>query len=124
MEACLLICSNNKPADRQGKILFINAVSEVKAQKTISILEEKHIQKIFSAYKKYKNIEGFAKIVDAKKILSSGNASLNISFYVSNGNGNSKKQTLPEIYSSWEKKSNRLRKSIKILLDDLHNEDK
>ena len=47
MEACLLITKINKPASRKGKILFINAVNEVKQEKNIGFLEEQHINKIF-----------------------------------------------------------------------------
>ena len=82
MEACLLICRMQKPANRRGKILFINAVDEVKRDKTISMLEEKHIDKIFKAYKDYKDIPGFAKVVKNEQILENG-ATLNISQYVS-----------------------------------------
>ena len=68
--------------DTKGKILFINAVDEVKREKTISTLEEQHIEKIFKAYKEYKNVEGFAKVVSNEDILNNG-ATLNISQYVS-----------------------------------------
>jgi len=124
MEACLLICRNNKPEEQKGKILFINAVNEVKTQKTISVLEEKHIQKIFSAYKNHQDVDGFAKVVDVAEILSNENVSLNISFYVSNVNGNSKKQSLQDIYSSWKNESNQLRISLNKLFEDLQNEDR
>ncbi|MBP5370804.1 MAG: SAM-dependent DNA methyltransferase [Bacteroidales bacterium] len=82
MEACLLICRMQKPANRRGKILFINAVDEVRRDKTISMLEEKHIDKIFKAYKEYKDVPGFAKVVSIEQILENG-ATLNISQYVS-----------------------------------------
>jgi type I restriction enzyme M protein len=38
MEACLLITKANKQKNRKGKILFINAVHEVKQVKTIGFL--------------------------------------------------------------------------------------
>ena len=107
MEACLLICRMHKPANRRGKILFINAVDEVKRDKTISTLEPQHIDKIFKAYKEYKDIAGFAKVVSNKQILENG-ATLNISQYVSRLEVKSDKptQSLPELLKEWE--SNRI----------------
>ncbi len=100
MEACLLICRTKKPAERKGKILFINAVDEVKKEKTISTLESDHIEKIFKAYKDYRNIEGFAKVVSNEDILNNG-ATLNISQYVSRleVKDNTQKQSFEEFYA-------------------------
>lgn len=102
MEACLLICRMQKPKERKGKILFINAVDEVRRNKTISMLEEKHIQKIFTAYKKYEDVEGFAKVVSNEDILAN-NATLNISQYVSKlaVQDNSPKRDLSEMMEDW-----------------------
>ena len=47
MEACLLITRTNKEEHKRGKILFINAVNEVKQEKTMGFLEERHIARIF-----------------------------------------------------------------------------
>ena len=109
MEACLLICRTRKPEQRRGKILFINAVDEVKRDKTISMLEERHIDKIFKAYKEYKDIPGFAKVVDNEKILENG-ATLNISQYVSRleVKDEKPKQSLEELLVEWEKNREKL----------------
>jgi type I restriction enzyme M protein len=119
MEACLLICSNNKPKERRGKILFINAVNEVKTQKTISILEEKHIQKIFTAYKKHSDVEGFAKVVEIKDILEN-NANLSIPLYVSRvQNGTGKEKSFSELWEAWSNSSRELRYSMNELFKTL-----
>lgn len=117
MEACLLICRMQKPAQRKGKILFINAVDEVRRDKTISMLEEKHIDKIFKAYKEYKDIPGFAKVVDNKDILENG-ATLNISQYVSRleVKDDAPKQTLEELIKMWKKNREELYDGIKNLI--------
>lgn len=93
-----------KPAQRKGKILFINAVDEVRRDKTISMLEEKHIDKIFKAYKEYKDILGFAKVVSNEQILENG-ATLNISQYVSRLEikDDAPRQTLEELIEDWGK---------------------
>jgi type I restriction enzyme M protein len=69
MEACLLITTTNKDPDKRGKILFINAVNEVKQEKTMSFLEEKHIVKIFSAYKKFESHENFAALETIENVI-------------------------------------------------------
>ena len=119
MEACLLICRMQKPAQRKGKILFINAVDEVKRDKTISTLEPQHIDKIFNAYKEYKDIEGFAKVVSNKQILENG-ATLNISQYVSRLEVKSDKpsQSLPELLDEWERNRIELYDRINEILDN------
>ena len=117
MEACLLICRMQKPTQRKGKILFINAVDEVRRDKTISMLEEKHIDKIFKAYKEYKDIPGFAKVVTNEKILENG-ATLNISQYVSRleVKDDAPKQTLEELIEMWKKNREELYDGIKNLI--------
>lgn len=117
MEACLLICRMQKPTQRKGKILFINAVDEVKRDKTISMLEEKHIDKIFKAYKDYNDIPGFAKVVSNEQILENG-ATLNISQYVSRleVKDDAPKQTLEELIEMWKKNREVLYDGIKNLI--------
>lgn len=117
MEACLLICRTRKPEQRRGKILFINAVDEVKRDKTISMLEERHIDKIFKAYKEYKGIPGFAKVVSNEQILENG-ATLNISQYVSRleVKDETPKQTLEELLNVWERNREKLYTEIKNLI--------
>lgn len=117
MEACLLICRTKKTAERKGKILFINAVNEVKKEKTISTLESHHIEKIFKAYKDYRNIEGFAKVVSNEDILNNG-ATLNISQYVSRleVKDNTQKQSFEEFYAEWERNRTELHNALIQLL--------
>lgn len=119
MEACLLICRMQKPAQRKGKILFINAVDEVRRDKTISMLEDKHIDKIFKAYKEYKDITGFAKVVSNEQILENG-STLNISQYVSRleVKDDVPTQTLEELLEEWEDNRNSIYEGINRILDD------
>lgn len=50
MEACILILKAKKPANRVGKILFINALDLVERKNAESKLTDEHIRKIASAY--------------------------------------------------------------------------
>ncbi|MBL7797198.1 MAG: N-6 DNA methylase, partial [Saprospiraceae bacterium] len=119
MESCLLICRTNKTPERKGQILFINAVEEVRTEKSMSYLDEAHIQRILSAYQKFEAIEGFARVVDVQEVLAR-NASLNIPQYVSNvKTQNSETPDLQELIQNWEKSSAELRNGIQTLLREL-----
>ena len=81
MESCLLVCRMKKPNERKGKIIFIDAKEELRVERTNAWLEPKHIKKISEAYWKYKDEEGFAKIMDNKDILEN-NGNLSMQLYV------------------------------------------
>ena len=119
MEACLLITSTNKSASRKGKILIVNAVKEVKQEKNIAFLEDKHIDKIFKTYLNFKEDEGFCKVVSNEEVL--GNrGSLNIAQYVSNVDGTIKKVSIDEALTIWEESSSQLKKSMNELFQVLN----
>src|SRR5690606_26755259 len=81
MEACLLITNTNKEEKRKGKVLIINAVKEVKQDKNIAFLEQKHIEKIYDNYKAFTDVDGFSKVISNNTILEN-KGSLNIAQYV------------------------------------------
>lgn len=81
MEACVLICNMNKPNERKNKILFINAVNEIRKEKNMSYLDEEHRKKIEDIYLSSEEIEKFSRMVDKKEI-EDKNYNLTISFYV------------------------------------------
>ena len=81
MEACIIICNNNKPSIKRDKVLFIDAKNEVTRKNAESYLEEAHIQKILNAYTDYRDIDGFAQVVRKEDILKN-NAELRIALYV------------------------------------------
>lgn len=82
MESCLLITNNNKCADRKGKILFIQAVDEVRKEKTISYLDPEHIQRIYEMYQSFRSEQEFSEIVENNKVLEDKDARLSIQLYV------------------------------------------
>lgn len=114
MEACLLICQWNKPAERKGKVLFVNAVREVTRQNASSFLSEEQVQKIYNAYEKFKNVSGFAKVVKNQEILAN-KSNLSISLYVSSENGNGEKK-LHEVVDSWMETSSEIKRNSSELL--------
>jgi type I restriction enzyme M protein len=77
MEACVVICRPRKPAGRQGRILFIDAVHEVAREKAHSFLKREHQERIVEAYQTFADASGFAKVMTNAKILDNdGNLSI------------------------------------------------
>lgn len=82
MESCLLVCRTKKPKERKGKIIFINAINELRIERTNAWLEPQHIKKISDAYWKFKDVDDFAKVMNNKELLSENDGSLKIALYV------------------------------------------
>jgi type I restriction enzyme M protein len=119
MEACLLITTTNKAKNKKGKVLIINAVKEVKQDKNIGFLEQKHMDRIHRAYAEFKDEDGFCKVIETAEILNN-KASLNVAQYVSNVGSNQEKRTLEEVMLAWEQSSVELKKSMNDLFQILN----
>jgi type I restriction enzyme M protein len=124
MEACVVICRMRKEKGRRGKILFINAVDEVTRERAQSFLKKEHINKILGAYRDYKDIEGFARVVAPEEIYSN-DYNLNIPLYVrrlkgadADGAGEGVKD-LGAVIAEWEESSVALRASMDEMLATL-----
>ncbi len=118
MEACLLITNTNKEEKRKGKVLIINAVKEVKQDKNIAFLEQKHIEKIYDNYKAFTEVDGFSKVINNNTILEN-KGSLNIAQYVSNVDGGLKQISIEEALSNWTNQSQKLNRSMNELFQIL-----
>ena len=81
MESCFLVCQMKKPKARKGKIIFINAVNELRIERTNAWLEPQHIQKINEAYRNFKDVDGFAKVMSNDDVLEN-NGNLSLQLYV------------------------------------------
>jgi len=69
MEACVVFCRTQKPVDRRGKILFIDAVNEVARERAQSFLKPQHQGRIVAAYRAFANEPGFANVVAVEEVL-------------------------------------------------------
>ncbi|PQJ18444.1 type I restriction-modification system subunit M [Nonlabens tegetincola] len=118
MEACLLITKTNKTKNKQGKVLIINALKEVKQEKNIAFLDQKHIDKIYNAYKNFEDIDNFARIVSNDELLEN-KGSLNIAQYLSNVDTSNPVLSINEALSNWEEQSKTLDKSMNELFEIL-----
>ena len=118
MEACLLVTNTNKPKNRRGKVLIINAVKEVRQDKNIAFLEEPHIQRILEAFRSFADQERFASVVTTREILEK-NASLNVSLYLSNVGENQETASFEDTLAAWNASSLQLHQSMKNLFETL-----
>jgi type I restriction enzyme M protein len=118
MEACLLITKTNKSKERQGKVLIINAVKEVRQEKNIAYLDKQHIDKIYQSYLDFNDQDGFSKVVTIDKILEN-KGSLNIAQFISNVDTSKNLLSLAETFENWEKSSQQLNISMNELFQIL-----
>ncbi len=77
MEACVILCRSKKPADRQGRILFIDAVAEIARERAQSFLSPDHQARILAAYQDFTDAPGFAGVITNSDVLAAeGNLSI------------------------------------------------
>jgi type I restriction enzyme M protein len=119
MEACLLITKTNKEESKKGKILFINAVKEVRQDKNIGFLGQAHIEKIFSAYKNFESVKNFAVLVDKEDVLNK-NANMAMNKYIRPDSLNTNDDIcFATVFNEWQQSSKELNKSMKKLFKEL-----
>lgn len=120
MEACLLVCRWNKPKERKGKVIFVNAVKEVTRQSASSFLGENQVSKIHKAYTEFKNISDFAKVVSNAEILAN-QSNLSISLYVSETSNDKEEAKLHDFVDSWLANSIKLKEGTAEIFSMLEN---
>jgi type I restriction enzyme M protein len=90
--ACILVMrpnlskkapNSNKPEERRGKILFINADAEYYAGRAQNYLRPEHIEKIVSTFDRYDDVPAYAQCVSLEDIRPK-DFNLNIRRYVDN----------------------------------------
>ena len=119
MVSCLLITNKNKKENRKGKILFIQAVNEVRNEKTISYLDPQHIERIHNAYLDFKSEKAFSKIVSNEEILEDKNARLSVQLYVSENK--IENAVFDDVLNDWKQSSLALKDSMNELFKTLAN---
>ncbi|MFC6616586.1 type I restriction-modification system subunit M [Deinococcus radiophilus] len=72
-----------KPAERRGKVLFINADAEYHSIRAQNILKPEHIEKIVTTYEAFRDVPGYARVVTRKE-LRENDDNLNIRRYADN----------------------------------------
>jgi len=80
----IIVFNKNKPQERKGKILFINASNEYKPHpeiRKLNILTDENIEKIVKTYREYKEQPGYSRIVPIEEI-KKNDYNLNVTLYV------------------------------------------
>jgi len=86
----IIIFNLHKPAERKGKVLFINASKEAEQHpevRKLNRLSDGNIKKIADAYKQFTEEKGFSRIVTLQEILQN-DSNLNVTLYVMNDEEN------------------------------------
>jgi len=119
MEACLLITKTNKEEIKKDKILFINAVKEVRQDKNIGYLDQVHIEKIFNAYSKFESEENFTVLVEKQEVLDK-KSNMAINLYIRPDSLiSSEEACFSTAYEQWQQSSDNLTQSMKKLFKEL-----
>jgi type I restriction enzyme M protein len=78
---CILVLNKKKSKERKNKIIFIHAAKDYQEGKVRNLLREQDLEKIGRAFKKYKDIEKYCRIVDFEE-LKENEFNLNVPRYV------------------------------------------
>jgi type I restriction enzyme M protein len=83
--ACIVVLRGmaQRPKERRNKVLFINADREFTPGRAQNYLDPQHAEKIAAAFEEYKDIPGFARVVEIAE-LRENDFNLNIRRYVDN----------------------------------------
>ena len=122
MEACVVICRAKKPAERKGKVLFIDAVGEVTRERAQSFLTPEHIARIASAYAAFEDEDGFTAVASLADVKANGD-NLSIPLYVKRTSSGGEMVDVPVAVSAWRDSSAALRSTASDLFDLLDAEE-
>jgi type I restriction enzyme M protein len=117
--AVIIVFNKQKPEERKGKILLINASKEFQPGKKQNSLSRENIQKIVNAYREFKDIEKFAKVVTIEEV-KENDYNLSPSRYVSVIE-EEKYRPISEIKSDLEKLEEERKKVEKEIIKILEN---
>ena len=79
----ICVLNKAKPAERRGKVLFVDAAQTgyYRQEKAQNVLDPKHVESIFAAFRAYRDVDRFAHVADLDEI-AANDYNLNISRYV------------------------------------------
>ena len=119
MESCILVCRTNKPKKRKNKVLFVNAFDDIRHEKTVSFLDEPHIQKMVEAFHTFEDQEGFARVVPKDEVLKD-DASLLVTKYLKSSRvGNHDDHALDDALAAWKSSSEACNQAMEKLFAEL-----
>jgi len=117
MESCLLVCRMQKPVERKGKIVFIDARDELQIERNSAWLDISNINKICDAYYSFSSHEGFSNVVTIEDVMNK-QGNLSVQLHVSQPKlsvDNNISKTIVDMLAVQQK----LNESLDIMLDNL-----
>jgi type I restriction enzyme M protein len=78
---CIMVFKQQKPEEKKGKVLFIDAADQIRVGRAQNFLEEEHVNQIFDWYQNYEDVENHVKIATLEDI-AENDYNLNIPLYV------------------------------------------
>ena len=115
MEACIVICRSQKPPDRAGKVLLVDAVNEVTRERARSFLTTEHIDRILGTFRSFATEDGFAAIAATDEILKR-DGNLAIPRYLSRANSD-ERLNLGDTIAAWRHSGGELRRATSDLFE-------
>ncbi len=118
--AAILIFNRNKPENKKGKVLIINAERDFLEGKNQNTLRKQDIERIINAYDQYKDIEKYARVVDGKEI-ADNEYNLNIRRYIDSSDEQMEIDT-KKVWSelqALEKEREEINKKVTIFIKEL-----
>jgi type I restriction enzyme M protein len=82
--ACILILRRNKPAERKGKVLFVQGAEEMVEEKNQNRLSDENVCRLAESFYAYVDEEEFSRVVSLEEIREN-DFNLNLSRYVQSG---------------------------------------
>ncbi|RZK12974.1 MAG: hypothetical protein EOO43_18350 [Flavobacterium sp.] len=81
LAACVLVFRMKKSEQKIGKVLFIEASSQIRVGRAQNFLEPEHVKQIYDWFTGYKDVPDHVKVVDVEDILEK-DFNLNIPLYI------------------------------------------
>lgn len=81
LAACIVVMRRQKPSERSGKVLIVDASSFVRKARAQNFLDAEHRERIAELFRSFEDAEGVAKVATLEEIKANG-WTLNISQYV------------------------------------------
>ena len=81
LAACVMVFKRVKPAERRGKVLFVDGADEVRVGRAQNFLEEEHVSQLFEWFEQFEDVENHVKVATMND-LEENEFNLNIPLYV------------------------------------------
>ena len=98
-----MICRTNKPAERRGKILFIEAKHFVERKNGETMMTADHIDAVAKAYVDFETVPGLSYVASNDEVQRNGD-SMSVSLYVK-GSAEDSMVDMSSALSGWKEQS-------------------